>query len=313
MADRVFIIPLRNDLAGVGLNLGDLRPNAGQRNSIYEGTPQNVYVAESLDPAGTTVVNGISYISGSLNTTLTADAVVADTTGGGNDCVATTTTTFGLAAYFKDRIHDNGDVDANGSQFAFGSCNWMNTNLLVRVMAGATLTEAQINIELDQVPPFTSNSLTAGGTNKSFGTVSDILRILSGEIYRLPANTIIGNAADQFLDLAARQALVAAQTPAMVAAQGQFYASGGFLEPGEPGYRSRPTLVPTGAFNISNGAGVIAGYKGNITLLRREFAYSAGAVTAWRPRAWAADGVTAIAATGIGPAIGVYNHLGVPL
>ena len=58
MADRVFIIPLRNDLVGINMNLSDLHPVAGQRNSIYDGNPQNAYIAEMQDPLGVTVTNG---------------------------------------------------------------------------------------------------------------------------------------------------------------------------------------------------------------------------------------------------------------
>jgi len=311
MADRVFIIPLRNDLAGVGLNLGDLRPNAGQRNSIYEGTPQNVYVAEMLDVPGATTVSGVAYISGSLSTTLTADAVVDDTTGGGNDVTAMQATTFGLASYLKDRVQGGGTASAIAPQMPFADCNTVALQIMARVLAGQDIALSNINTLLSAAVADTDLD-GAAALSKSFGTVSDILRILSGEIYRLPLLSIVESQVNRFLDLAARQVIVAAQTAAMVAAQGQFYASGAFLDPTDAGYRACPSLVPTGAFNISNAAGVIAGYKGNITVLRREFAYSAGAVTAFRPRALLL-GTGNVAATGIGPAIEVYNHLGVAL
>jgi hypothetical protein len=149
------------------------------------------------------------------------------------------------------------------------------------------------------------------GASLSFGTVRDILRILSGEIYRLPLLSILATQADVFLDLAARQVLVDAQTPVFIAAQGQFYSSGGFLVAGDSGYRARPTLVPTGAFNISNAAGVLAGYKlATFSLARtNDFAYAAADVLAWKPRAGLL-GTGNVPATGIAAAIGVYDQDG---
>src|SRR3989344_4302099 len=120
MANRIYIIPRRNDLAGAGISLRDLKPNAGQKNSIYDGQHQNVYVAEPLDQAGATVVDGLVYVSGSKNTTLTANAVADDTTGGGNDVTAMQATSFGLASYLKDRVHRAGIAAAANGEFAFG-------------------------------------------------------------------------------------------------------------------------------------------------------------------------------------------------
>lgn len=312
MADRIYIIPRRNDLPGVGLNLVDLKPNAGQQSRIYDGEHQNVYVAESIDPAGTTVVDGLVYLSGSKNTTLAADAVADDTTGGGNDVTAVQATTFGLAAYLKDRVHRAGIAAAANGEFAFGECNAAAALILADVEAGVSLNLARINVHL--AATVANTDLTgASGFSKSFGSVDDIMRILSGEVYRLPALTIIENVGGQFRNLAERQALVAAQTPAQVASQGQFFASGSFLEDGEPGYQARPVLVRTGALNASLLNGVLSHYKQNVTVLNTtNFAYTAADVRAWKPRAVDITG-TAIPATGIHPAVAVYLNDGTVL
>jgi hypothetical protein len=179
--------------------------------------------------------------------------------------------------------------------------------------AGNALTLAAINTLLVAAAGAGTELTTAGGS-ESFGTVRDILRILAGEIYRLPLLTILctqAAGANAFLPLAGRQAIVTAQLVTDVTTYGQFYASGSFLAATDNGYRARPTLVPTGAFNCSNASGVVFGYKqATFQLLNsHNFAYDAASVTAWRLRAVDIAG-TNIPATGISPAIGVYDQDG---
>lgn len=312
MANRVFIIPRRNDLAGVGLSLTDLKPNAGQRNSIYDGQHQNVYVTESLDPPGATVVSGTSYVSGSKNTTLTVNAVADNTTGGGNDVNAMQATSFGLASYIKDRVHRAGIAVLANGEMTFAECNTVAGLILTDVLAGTTLNLARINVHL--AATVVNTDLTgASGNSVSFGTVDDIMRILSGEVYRLPELTIIESAAGAFQTLAQRQVFVDAQTAAMVAAQGQFVASGDFLEADDTGYRARPIMAQSGALNASLLNGVLSHYTASMDILNTSsFAYSAGAVTAWKPRATLING-TAIATTGAGIPLAVYLNDGTNL
>ena len=309
MANRVYIVPLRNDLKGLGLSLTDLKPSAGQRNSIYDGQHQNVYLEESLDPAGTTVVDGINYVSGPLNTTLTANAVADDTTGGGNNVTAMQATSFGLAAYLKDRVHRAGIAAAANGELAFAECNAAAALILTDALAGTTLDLARINVHL--AATVAQTDLTgASGFSKSFGSVEDIMKILSGAVYRLPVLTIIENVGGNFRSLAERQVFVAAQTAAYVAAQGQFYASGSFLTASDAGFRDRALLARTGALNLSVLSGVLSHYKGSMTVLNSSnYAYSAGAVTAWKPRAVKITGA-AIAATGTSPLVAVYDQDG---
>lgn len=312
MANRIYIVPRRSDVVGLGIGLTDLKPNAGQKNSIYDGQHQNVYVQESLDARGAPVVNGLVYVSGPLNSTMTANAVADDTTGGGDDVTAMAATNFGLAAYLKDRVHRAGIAAANNGELAFAECNAAADLITADVEAGVTLNLARINVHL--AATVAQTDLTgASGNSKSFGSVEDIMRILSGEVYRLPALTIIENVAGQFRSLAERAVFVAAQTPAMVTSQGQFYASGDFLDATDSGYRARPVLVQTGAANLSLASGVLSRLKANMTILNTSsFAYAAADVTAWKPRAVNANGV-AIAATGIAPVLAVYLNDGTVL
>lgn len=313
MANRVYIIPRRNDLEGVGISLVDLKPNAGQKNSIYDGQHQNVYVTTPVDPFGTTTVSGLSYVSGSKNTTLTANAVADDTTGGGNNVNAMQATAFGLAAYLKDRVHRAGIAALANGELAFAECNAAAQLIMDDVAAGVSLNLARINVHL--AATVAQTDLTgASGFSVSFGTVDDIMRILSGEVYRLPALTIIEDApGGAFQTLAQRTVFTAAQTPAMIASQGQFYASGGFLAADDAGYQARPVLAQTGALNASLLNGVLAHYKVSMNILNStNFAYSAGAVTAWKPRAVDITG-TAIPTTGAGVPLAVYLNDGTAL
>lgn len=318
MANRIYIIPRRNDLPGVGLNLIDLKPNAGQKNSIYDGEHQNVYVAEGLDPAGATVVDGITYISGSKATTLdgTHNDIDDDTTGGGDDCSATQATCFGLAAYLFDRVQALGAAGPGGIPLSVAEANASAVAIRALVNTGAAIDLTAINAALTVACGGDTDLDGADATSDSFGSVDDILRILSGEVYRLPLLTVLGDAAagmGVFWPLATRQALVAAQTAAQVASQGQFYASGDFLAADDHGYQARPILVQTGAVNASLLTGVLSHYTASMNILNtNNFAYSAGTVTAWKPRAVDITGA-AIAATGAGIPLFVYLNDGTVL
>jgi len=196
------------------------------------------------------------------------------------------------------------------------NANAMSAGISAIALAGGALTLAAINTALSVVVANTDLDGTAA-TSDSFGTVREVLRILSGETYRLPALTILGapsTTTSDFLGRAARQAIVDAQLASDVVTYGQFYAAGDFLAAGTAGYRARPTLVPTGAFNISNTAGVIAGYKlATFAMLHNnDYAYAAADVLAWRPRAFLL-GTGNVPATGIARAIRAYNQDGTAL
>jgi hypothetical protein len=302
MANQVYIIPRRNDLDGVNIQVTDLRPNTSQRNLIYDGPGQSGYLKWSSDAPGLTQVDGDSFAGGSTQTQPIAALGADDTTGGGDDVGVPGTAQFGLAAYLRDRI----DRGAVGAPVAPAEAASAANSILAEVEAGNALTAAAVNAIL-VADIAAGTSLTAGA---SFGFVEEILRIAQGQVYRVRALSIV---TDQtlaaFLGLAARQAIVAAQTAAQILSQGQFYAAGEFLAQGEPGFRDFRSLLRTGAFNISNGEGVLSFLKDNIDWNNPNFAYTAAAVTALVPRARLTDGVP-VPEDGIHPAIRVYDHLG---
>jgi len=301
MAQQVYIIPLRNDLDGMNIQVVDLQPNTSQKNSIYDGAGQSGYVKWSFDHPGTTVVDGDSFAGGSTQTQPIANLVAVSSTGGPNDAGVPNVAQFGLAAYFRERI----DAGAAGARLTAAQAVTAANNLVTAVVAGTAPTAANINAVLAGV--VAGSGLTLG---LSFGTVGEVLAILQGQVYRVHAKTIVTNAGlAVFLSLAARQVIVAAQTPAQIASQGQFYAQGGFLARGEPGFRDFLPLTRTGAMNISAGEGVLSHLKADMDWVNPNFAYVAGAVTAWRPRAYKLSGAV-VPDTGIAKAVVVCDYLG---
>jgi len=311
MANRVFLIPRRNDLAGLGLVIQDLTPGF-QPLPPYDGQVQSCYLGSCLDTPAATVSNADAYVSGSKNTTLVAgDSPAADATIVANNVLATQTCTFGLAAYLQERVHAGGIGAVGAPCFTFAQANAAALAIMNAANTGAALTLAAINVLLSVVVAQTDLD-GATAPSKSFGTVLDVLRILSGEVYRRQRFVITSLLAGAFQSLAERDVLVAAQ---VISTNGgtTFTSHGVWLTATEHGYVGRPTLARTGAFNGSNGGGDILVLKGNRTILNPAFAYTAAAVSAWLPRAMAADGVTVIPATGIYPCLQAYTHLGVVL
>lgn len=308
MANRVYLLPRRNDLEGAGIYVRDLRPNSSQRNLIYDGEGQTHYLGGGLEPVGATVFIGDAYVSGPRNTTIAANVAADDTTGGGNDVQVHAVAHLGLTAYLQDRVHAGGVGNANADCFTAVQANAAAAAIALAAEAGNALTLAAINTLLSN--QVAQSDLDGAAVNsKSFGTVVDVLRILAGEVYLLPRFTIITNDANQFRSLAERNVLVAAQN---VAANGgtTFLSQGRFLTSTDAGFRGRPILARTQSFNGSNGGGHIATLKNNVEFINPAYAYAAADVTPFRPRATALDGVTAIAATGIHPVVRAYDHLG---
>lgn len=305
---QVFIIPRRNDVGGMSLYVRDLFPNSSQRNLIYDVGGQTHYLRYSLDVPGTTNLAAGAFASGSLNTSPIGDASADDTTGGGNDVLATQATTYGLAGYLRERVQPGGIASAVAGRMTAANALLQAQAIQDAADAGDPLTLTAINVILEDVGVGgTADTDLDGTASKSFGSVEDILRILSGETYRSPEYTIICNVGNQFRSLAERDVLVAAQDTATT---GQtFVSSGYFVTSMEPGYRKMPIVLRTGALNASLGDGFLATHKNDVTFKNPNYAYSAADVTTDRLRATALDG-TAIPSTGTYPVLVVYDAEG---
>lgn len=272
MANRIYIIPRRNDLEGMNVQVTDLWPNTSQKNGVLDGAGQTCYVGACADSPGLTVVHGTEYVRGSKSTTLAVNPVIDDTTGGGNDCYAPVATTLGLAAYLRERVQKGGP---GGSFLTFANANTIAAAIRTAAEAGSSLNLAAIDALLAATGG-AGTELTSAGGSTSFGTVEDILRILSGEVYISPQYTIITDAAPIFLNEADRDALVTAQA---VGANGgtTFVSKGHFLTSLEPGYVGRPTLISTGFLRSSAAVGQLAHFaQGTMVITNPAFTYGTG-------------------------------------
>jgi len=314
---RVFIVPLRTDFEGMSVQVLDLKPNTSLKNNNLEGVGETHYVPPGIDTFGATVFHADAYASGSKNSLGFADAAADDTTGGGNDVLSTPGPALGLAAYLRERVQPGGVVAAAAGRMAVADSITLGTELLNRLGNGDELALADINTVLSNVAFGGTVGTDLDGTaalSKSFGTVLEVFRILTGEVYRSPSNTIICNVANQFRSEAERDVLVAAQD---VAANGgtTFVSKGAFLTTTENGYEGIPELAWTEAMAGSINGGQLhemLGATQDMTFTNPAFAYAAADVTADMPRAfyWDAAAPHVIPATGVAPGLTVYDEDG---
>lgn len=307
MADRAYIIPRRNDLDGVNMQVTDLQPNSSQRNLIYDGEGQSGYLKYSFDVPGTTTVLGDSFVSGSFNTAPIAALVDDDTTGGGNDVMTPNVAQFGLVAYMQERVQPGGVAGAGANGASPAEALLLANAIRAIAQAGTALDAATINAALAVAVADTDLDGT-NGASLSFGSVEDILRILAGEVYRVPAATIISvNGGGAFLNLASRDILVAAQDPTLNGGT-TFVSTGGFLTRGEPGFRDIRPLLISEYVRASAHEGVLAGFAAaTFEFLNPLFDYVGTSPTLPRARNIAG---TAIPATGAGAVVIVYANDG---
>jgi len=314
MAHRAYVLAQRNDVVGMNIQVLDLKPNSSQKSGSYDGDGQTFYL-NSIDTAGTTNMIDNGYESGSRQTTMITyyEAVADDTTGGGNDVLANQNACLGLPAYLRERVHPGGIALATAGRMTLAHANAQASAILALVVAGSDLTLAGINTVLSNVAlgGVAQTDLDgASGFSKSFGTVEEILRIISGEIYRSPMNCIICNVANQFRSLAERDVLVLAQDSTTTGKT--FVSQGAFLTNLEHGYERIPTLAVTGDMMASIGAGYLFKMEDGMTFKNPNFAYAAADVTPFKPRAYDLSGV-AIPATGTLSTIRVYDEEGTNL
>lgn len=297
MANRVFTISKRSDADGMNIYFDDLHPNSSQKSSTYDGEGASHYLRWFSRDAAVHTAALFDVGDGDA-----LDPVVKDTVAGGpaNDVtVSAALVTRGLLAYLRDRVHVNpGGQDrfmTKAEALAVAGDIW------ARVIVGGSMTLAVVNGFLNARCVGADNDLE--GTNgTSFGSVVDILRILSGEVYQVPVDTIQGDQNGNWLGLAARLVLVTNAVLFTPVAQGSFTTA-----------RPVPVLTRNGSINISAGGGKLFGFgAATFGFLNPAHAYSAAAVTALVPRAINLDGSN-IAATGIASAVGVYDSTGAVL
>lgn len=153
-----FIAMRRTDIPNGVLQVLDLVPNTSLRNSIY-------------DPAGQT-----KYVNRLVNDTL-----------GPLAANRTTATYEGLAAYLLDVTADG--VTTNSITVA--QANATALAIIGRVNSGLTLTAANVTTLLVAAGCGAGTTIVgAGGAGQSAGSVADLLKIVAGGQYVLPAGTL---------------------------------------------------------------------------------------------------------------------------
>jgi len=195
-----YIIMRRADIPNGVLQVDDLKPNDSQRNY-------------TLDPPGQ---------SGYVRQIPTSDTVI--TTGAGP--IVTVRDACGLGAYFIDNVEDS-----SGTALTAAVANAAATAVISLAQSGGALTLAAVDAELVTAGATAGTGLTAGA---STATLAEVLEIMSGAKYQLPAGAQVEDGGNAFDPVRA----------------GAFATT--------PGVKH---IQATGAFNVSNGAGDLFGYK----------------------------------------------------
>ena len=340
MAKFGIIIPIRSDLAGMGLQVEDVTPNTSQKNSVYDGEGQSGYIGEMCDLAGATVFAGEAYSSGSRMTTassLVANFALdntADLIGGGAESSVTQVPQMGLAAYLRERVVN--DPTGAGDTLAAADADAIAAALILRVANGQVMNSAAIDSAIQAVTGAPGGGgdgteILAGNAADefSFGKVSDVLRIIAGEAYIVPSNCVIADNAGAFLPLShpngagevaggavqTRRGRIENLSAAAAALDPVPVATGHFLEDGDAGYVGKRLQAMGAGLAASASAGKLRSLHDNAIVVENPaFAYIAADVTAVRPLAVAINddgaGSAAIGAGGSAIALRVYDSEG---
>jgi hypothetical protein len=147
----------------------------------------------------------------------------------GADPVLTIRDYSGLAAYLIDNVEDA----VSGDAITAAQANAAAILIIARPRAGGSVTLVNVDADLITAGAGVGTSLISTGAGTSLGLLADVLRLLSGASYLLPGGSA-------------------------VTVGGNFHtARAGAFED----WPTVKTIVQTGAFNISNGAGDLFGYK----------------------------------------------------
>lgn len=162
-----FICKRRSDIADGTLQITDFWPNKAQANAVRDPRPQ-----------------GSRYLRGAET-----NNVVLTTVGGVQTFAAAYS---GLAAYLLVNV---GGGLAGSTALTTAEANTIAAALITRMETGAAMALADINAVI--AATVAGAALTAGGTD-STGAVTDVLRILAGATYTVPAGTQIRAAGPVF-------------------------------------------------------------------------------------------------------------------
>jgi len=261
-----YIVLNRNDIADNLLQVFDIKPNTSQL-GIYDSVWAN--------QGGQT-----GYL-----TWESQNDVVATTTGVGG--IETMDAAYkGLSAYLIDNVED---VQDGNLALTDTLANAIATAIRLRVSAGQTLTLAIINGLINTAIGGAASSDLDGTAVASYstGTVEEVLRILAGEVYRVPAAAQVGDAANAF--------------PGTGVAHIRL---GAYVATTDSEYRYVRKFANTGSLNLSCLSGNMSKMKAAAySFLNPSYTYGAAGT------ALTLDG-THIPATGAAAAVAVYENDG---
>lgn len=296
---RAFIVLNRNDLPDNLLQVLDLKPNSSQFSPAYNG--QN---------SGQTGYATWWARDASVNTTVATDGAFL------LNGVA-----YGLAAYLIDNVEDQ----AAGAALTAAQANAARTSILGKAAAGTALTAAEIADSLSNNGVADADAATTLTAGNSDGTVAEVLRILAGEVYRLPDNSVV-EAAGAFNAVRSGDFITRPNVENPASEQGTYGAVRGrkstsplpYIRPGEVRagqtpvqagledvlFRDVRVIVNTGDLHLSALSGVLAELKSaTYTFVNSGFTYGGGGT--------AVDlSGTAVPAHGIARAVTIYDVAG---
>jgi hypothetical protein len=159
MANEAYICRIDTTLSAGIVQITDLRPNTSRRSLTYDKVPQSGYLPARVEN----------------------DAVQGNTAAG-----VTTSALSGLAAYLVDVVAQNTSGDGLSETIADDA-------------AGEFIAQADAGIDIDANRALvTIGGATAGTTldsNGSVGSLLDVLKILAGGSYTVPAGTAVDGTA----------------------------------------------------------------------------------------------------------------------
>lgn len=160
-----YIAAIRSDIPEGTLQFLDLQPNDSQRNYIYDPEAQAKYARRADN-----------------------DTVLTQGTGP----ITTVAEYRGVAAYLIDHVDDD---DNGGVALTAAFANTIAAALIARVDSGLAMTLADVDGVIQATTGAASTGLEA---NNSTGSLSDLLEVLTGAVYVLPAGSQVEDGTNTF-------------------------------------------------------------------------------------------------------------------
>lgn len=157
-----FIVFRRTDIPNGVMVIKDLQPNVMTRDAAYDPVAQGPYYVRQLVNQSVSTVTAANVISSPL-------------------------VTQGLAAYLISHVERAGTGTPDGA-FTAAQANTAALAIIAAARTGAVLNLAAINVILDAV--VVDTELDGSGSN-STGAVVDVMRILAGRVFQLPAGYVV--------------------------------------------------------------------------------------------------------------------------